>query len=550
MTQPNEVTPSTAIPLSQFRQILHLPLSLLDPDQAGGPEAQMRRLLKQMAAHGWAPARTTFNDEPGPHSYEEAAYFHDFVRDFLYAKDRDNQHYSFCRPDMIDQEMVFHLGSGDVACTIKTLEIDLFTFGVAILTLELVAAAPMTLARALDLIDHGRRAFPGFWYDDTTPGLCPRAVTLGGTRHEAESRTEHVAHLKAPQPDEKPALRLFPWWRSLLAPLCLQGEKRESGLPVWRHVLDERIPVMSFLALPDKAAFDSISEGDWFRIAAADGAGKDPMPFNGPFLRAQAETLFYDRHAPCDDSTSCTRHSFAGYHYALVGANIPPPDNFFENVIQTHFRSHYRRMNFIAQLEFAALLTFSRRVTDLAITPDAPDFRDKLLRVRKDFLSFTHRFLFTDVSNHLQAREMNTRLRASMNLDGLRADVEAELSAASDFALAEEQRDMGRSQEALTRFATLFLPATLATGFAGMNIVADFLGQIAPASPRTAWLWGLAELMFWAAIAYGIGLFVQGLIRRKGIDSPDSIGPLLRRAVSWTGFCALVCALLAVALKG
>lgn len=534
MTQPTEVTPSTAIPLSQFRQILHLPLSLLDPDQAGGPEAQMRRLLKQMAAHGWAPARTTFNDEPGPHSYEEAAYFHDFVRDFLYAKDRDNQHYSFCRPDMIDQEMVFHLGSGDVACTIKTLEIDLFTFGVAILTLELIAAAPMTLARALDLIDHGRRAFPGFWYDDTTPGLCPRAVTLGGTRHEAEARADQVAHFRA-----NGALRLFPWWRKILAPLCLQGEKRESGLPVWRHVLDERIPVMSFLALPDKTTYDAISEGDWFRIASADGAGTDPMPFNGPFLREQAEAIFYDRHAPSEDSTSCTRHSFMNGHYALTGAGW-----FVENIIQTHFRSIYRKMHFMAILEYVALATFSRRMTRLALQPQ------NLMTLREGYLSFSHHFRFSETSSHLQAREMNARLREMTGLDQLRADVEAELRAASDFAIVKEQRDMGRSQEALTRFATLFLPATLATGFAGMNIVADFLGQITPATPRTAWLWGLAELMFWAAIAYGIGLFVQGLIRRKGIDSPDSIGPLLRRAVSWTGFCALVCALLAVALKG
>lgn len=527
----SSTTPSKKIPVSQFRQIFHLPLSLWDPNGGDGPKAQMQRLFDQFdAAANWSPAQRGFTDTDGPRSYEEAAYFHDFVRDFLYEKDEDRAHRSYCRTDLQSKQLDFHLSRGDFGFTIDTLELDLFTFGVAILTLEIVSTGPLRLNQVLDLIDHDRRAFPGYWAGEL-PGLCPKAVTIDGTRYDAGTRQQQVDHLKT-----SGALRLFPWWREILAPLRLLGEPGAADTPIWRHVLDERVPVMSYIALPDAAAFKQISDGDWFRIAAADEAGTDAMPYNSDFLAAQRDQLFYDRHFPCDKSTSLTRQCFAGYHYAIVGAR-----DFFGTYIQTHFRSHYRRMNFIAQLEFAAMLTFSRRLTDLAKDPEKSGFRDKLLAVREDFLAFTHSYIFTDVSNHLQAREMNARLRASMSLDALRHDVEEELRAASDFAIAREQRDMGLSQEILTRFATLFLPATLATGFAGMNILAGFFGN----SGDIGLLGGLAELMFWVFVAYWIGLAVYRRIRRSDDSVPDRIGPLLQGIVQVAFFATLISAVLA-----
>jgi hypothetical protein len=255
--------------------------------------------------------------------------------------------------------------------------------------------------------------------------------------------------------------------------------------------------VLTAPAIGDQVALMRVTEGDWYRIAAADYAGTNAMPYHAPFLRNQREALFYDRFLPNSLTEGGTaRQTFAGYHHALVGAG-----GFFDKLVVNHFSSHYRQMNMIAHLEFAALLTFSRRLTDLVREHDPADqadqFRAKLQSIRRDFLTFIHRYHFTDVSNHLQAREMNARLRQSMGLDGLRAEIDAEIAAASDFAATMDQTDSTRAQERLSQVAALFLPATVAIGAGGMNIITDLDdGQ----TLATAAECGM--LSFWGALAY------------------------------------------------
>lgn len=253
------------------------------------------------------------------------------------------------------------------------------------------------------------------------------------------------------------------------------------------------------------------------------------MPYNAAFLEAQGPAFFYDRFAPDDLNNGAMRQCFAGYHHALVGADSP--DNpYFDTIALPHFRGHYRRMNFVAHLEFAALLTFSRRMTDLVKRGQlmTAQSRATLHQIRQDFLNFTHRYVFTDVSNHLQAREMNAKLRASMGLDTLRQDVEGELRASSDFALAAEQRDMAQAQSRLSMFATLFLPVTLAAGLAGMNILTNWWGDQASLLHR------LTEAGVWLGLAFGVGWLV---LWRMGVDDQDS-----RRLRKWLCVLALTMA--------
>lgn len=530
MTKDAKPRPAKDIPVKAFRQIFHLPLSLAKPDRDGqNATTQVDKVVKALKAEGWEDVdlRETLNT---PEGYAEAVYFHDFVCDFLYpesgkAEGKASRRRSLSHSTMVGKSLTFQL-SADVAnktaFKIEKLDLDLFDFGVAILTLQVLCQAPLTLADAQTLIDHNRRAFAGFWIGEH-PGLCPASVTLEGSDPWVADSQKAATKFRAKNGQP----RLFPWWRELIKPLRLAGDDGPADAPEWRNVLDERIPVMTYLSLSRKGwtgirALGQVSEGDWFRIAGADQADTDPMPYNAEFLRAQSDHLFYDRHFPSDGSTSSTRHCFAGYHYAVVGADDDGTEHpAFDDYIATHFQRHYRQMQFIAQFEFAALLTFSRRLTNLVEEKrekrDEDAFRENLMHIRSDFLDFTHRYVFTQVSNHLQAREMNSRLRTSIGLDDLRRDVEQELSAASDFALALEQRDIAKdqdkaakSQTLLTNFATLFLPATLGVGAGGMNILAGVEEGEALVSAGT-----VAQLFFWMFLAYGLGWGVFSLVRNR-----------------------------------
>ncbi|TKD17663.1 hypothetical protein FBT96_13195 [Rhodobacter capsulatus] len=484
-------------------------------------------------------------------AYEEAVYFHDFVQEFLYtrAEDQDARgHWHFDRSDIeelrvaLPGDPVGDIEIGGTDFRIERLELDIFEFGVAIITLEVVAKQrqDLNLARVMDLIEYVRRAFPGFWKTEDgieRPGYCPQAVML--THRSGKIRNR----ILRPQPssDARKALNsnrvpeLFPWWAEFAR--GLRFTSRRNGALEWRHVLDERIPAMSYIRLEDhpgtadRAVFEQISEADWHRIAEADSSGNSlKMPYNDHFLRNTLPTAFYDRHAPGDTFSSTTRITYAGHHHAFVGNGW-----FFKTHIVNHFEGHYRRMHFIAILEFAAMLTFSRRITDIVrAATDTRDrgaqeaLADRVHATRQDFLNFIHCYHFTHVSNHLQAREMNERLRASMGLDALRADVETELQNASDFVGMIEQRQMAQSQSDLTEFATLFLPATLGAGFGGMNFLAG-LDVNAQGSATAITGTAVAQLFTWGGIAYLLAALVLVWLPQRDERLPEARRRILDR---------------------
>ena len=515
MTETKETAtkPADQIHVAAFRQIFHWPLSLSKPKE---PEKDIDQITNNLGSP-WQEV----NDRPD--AYEEGVYFHDVVQDFLYPDALRKEHRTFQRKDI--SELSLTIGGKKRDFTVARLDLDLFRAGSAIVTLELVAKMPGTLADVELVIDHARRAFPGYWFnaeqDDKKPaiwvaGLCPSdaVLTIAGTKTPLVQapRDEQRAHWR-----ETGRPMLFPWWQEIARPLVIEGQPNPDNRPTWRHVLDERIPVMSYISLTnsslsDQAAYDQISEGDWHRIAAADAPGKNDMPYNAEFLRRQEPALFYDRFHHDGIITETTRHCFAGYHYAMVGSGW-----FFDNIARGHFSSHYRQMQFIAHLEFATLLTFSRRISDLVRDKGEKEqeaaFREDVLELRRDLLGFIHRFSFTDVSNHLQAREMNRMLRDAMGLEGLRADVQAELTAASDFAMAAEAREATRSQTRLTEFASLFLPASLGAGFAGLDLfpALDTGTEAADSFAPT-----LAYLSFWLFLAYALGWAVLWGTKARG----------------------------------
>ncbi|WP_128292285.1 hypothetical protein [Afifella aestuarii] len=527
--------PAESIKVKQFRQIFFWPLTLADPPvkRVGEDVAKVRASLKDTA---WKPADPWTvqpdNNFGGP--YEEFVYFHDFVQRFLYDRREDGPISLFHRTDIRTLKATIN---GEIySFNVELLTLHLFETGTAVLTLELVheqeGDEKISLAQAQTTADQLRRAFPGFWQDGAA-GFCPSDVTLctpcgrAVTLPDASRGRLHAtdwAHKNS-------TARVFPWWRALVAPLQLDGEIKVG--PRWRHVLDERLPTMTYISLSEACSslsgasggsaaddFALVSPGDWMRLAQADGAGSDLAPANMAFLEeAVGREAFYDRFFPGEGMhpDTATRFAFLGYHFLAVGAGW-----FFDNILREHFRRHYRQMAFVAHLEFASLLALSSRVTKLVDETSKhkdkePDrFRNGLLAIEEDFLDFTHRYRFTNVSNHVQAREMFERMRKTLGLAELYDDVKEEIKTAAELAVALDQCESARAATRLTRLATLGLPAGLAVGAGGMNLL------VGSEAPNVAWipddgaagLWRAQVLQFalLLSVFYGLGWAALSLI--------------------------------------
>lgn len=457
------------IPVKALRQCFVWPLILSEPAGAGD---WFKNAAAAMPKEGWEAVPEPLDLEPeegGVGPYEEAVYFHDFVRDLLYARGPDAPMRVFRRPAM--RRLTATIDGAPRPFVVETCALALHRSGVALLTLALRYDGPsLTLAQAQTMIDRLRRAYAPFWSGPGQPGLCPTGVEIDGKPHglgSLENRDVAEAELRCDLREP-----LFPWWAAILHPLAVEGAGG-TGPHRMRQVLDERIPLMTTLSLSrdggSAADLEAVSEGDWRRLAFADPAGKDASPYNPDFLKRSADPAFYDRFAPHKDTDrdGVTRFAFAGYHVLAAGAGW-----FFDNRVTQHMRRHYRRMMEMCVLEFATLLMLSSRLSRAARRrKDEAAFREEVVEIEKRFLDFTHAAHFTGVSNQLQAREIFAQMRASMGLDALYDDVKEELASASAFALALDQRDAARAAQRLTEVATVAAAVGVASGLAGMNIL-------------------------------------------------------------------------------
>ncbi|MGR3271778.1 hypothetical protein DU478_05430 [Thalassococcus profundi] len=504
--------------------------------------------------------------------YEEAVYFHDFIRDSLYKKSDNVKTYQ--RPSLKRIEFSFGDELGRQCFSIPFTALHLYRSGVAILTLELVhESGPLTLAQCQTLVDRLRRAYPPFWFAPGMPALTPLAATLFETRHAAgldDTDPPGIAArplgLKRLQ-DRKSAQDaliteefrepLFSWWRALLEPLAVVGNSADSvsgdtrkSEPLLRQVLDERIPLMTTIALqPDPspaAAVSSISEGDWFRIAGADSAGDTSFPYHPCFLHTQSDALFYDRYLPFEggDEDTATRLTFAGYHFAAVGSG-----GFFDSHLTEHVRRHYRHMQHLCLLEFATLLSISQRLCKALDLRDAGGdraksaFRQEILEIQNDFMDFTHRYHFTGVSNQLQARELFDRFRDSMELDARYYEIKAELDSAADLARAEEQRAATDAANNLTEVATVAAVIGVAAALTGMNVLfdeeAELFSLVSRFTPLTCANLAFDAMVF-AATLLLTTLGASALFCKVATTT-------LRGYLTWIGFAAALLFLLGLA---
>lgn len=463
--------------------------------------AFMRRQISKLEKDGqWKRQCDLLNHLPKPdgtatgsawnaNAYAEQIYFHDFIQEALFKNGADDTHplILMTRGDIKQARITLAAPACNSVFQMDVTRLNLYFFrpGVAILALELSAPNDGKCVQDREGGNHAwRRPFlteamvfndlmrrTHVPYFEAKPGspagyTVPKGQVIEGLTWIDKDGTA-VAFcvdddvLKGEGPDTRPlpdrfvenkearAVAPFKHWLWLIngpagGDPAMAIANTDDQQPYWRHVSDERLPILSTIELPDAEAYRAITPGDWSRLCFVDSPGSAPWPYASAFLNAEWQNHAYDRyHYAEDDSTiDPVRYLMSGYSMVAVGSGNPKGYNFFGNIIRGHIQRHYFQIMLLAQVDLAVMLSLSSRITGLikryetasAARTDAENaLAQGMQDAERDFLHYVHRFRFTGVSNQLQPSEMYQKLRNAMKLDTLFEDVKAELETTVNF---------------------------------------------------------------------------------------------------------------------
>lgn len=542
---------STDIAVRELRFILILPLVLREPHRLEDVAAAFHAVADWQSVTDLADHAAPANSDGSPASGEQASryaefvYFHDFVQQILFKADANgpgepvrlfrhkrvagfsvtvNQddvltHYS----GKVDRALIYLFGSGSAAFVAELRFPDKST-----VSPENGPPRHLSLADTLWLSDQIRRTYAPYFRvtgTKTEAGGVPVDFTWYDLQGEPAFPNESVGDLedafrftfRVSHPRTAP---MFPHWRKILAPLTIAGYgKGEGGAPVWRHVVDDRIPLMSYVSLTGAAAswakgrddaqgdqlrnlpsehadLHMVNRGDWVRLCCADPAGPAKLPYNPDFLRNFETEACYDRFFPSEaiGEDVSSRIMFAGYHMNMTGAG-----GFFDDVMVDHFRRHYFQMGLVVNMELASMLAISSRITETTKTYvaarnsgegkqrlAAERFRRAMAQIERDFLELTHLYMFRGLSNQVQPMELYALWRRQLNLDALYDDLKGELDAAIKVVQTDDETErsersmhLGQTANALALLATFGVVAGIITGLLGINflVTSDLCAQ-------------------------------------------------------------------------
>ena len=425
--------------------------------------------------------------------YAEFVYFHDFVQKILFRKPQapgETPAVRLFRHTRIKRVEITVAGKV-YAGTVHRANFYMIDTGAAALVVEVEfeMGSALNLAEAQSLTERARRSFTAYFaphHDFKAAGVPDRwrwleaDNTCFGTQSTPAALQQDLAFIR-----QHRTAPVAAHWQTLLQPLAIAGARAGARMS-WRHLADERIPVMSFVSLTGAAEklglagmpvtqmqkegwgpvalatqmdLSLVSRGDWVRLCHADDQGSDPLPYSPAIFRKFEKTACYDRYFPSDVTTTSVRYMFAGYHFSVVGAG-----GFFDATLVHHFRRHYFQIGLVVTMELASMLALSSRVSEAVRThrsvqgrdPKAVhEFRRKMLGIQETFLQLTHIYVFSGLSNQLQPTEMHEKWRKALNLDSIFDDLENEIEAATTFITAERQAEQSEISNHIAMIAVI-----------------------------------------------------------------------------------------------
>jgi hypothetical protein len=472
-----------------FRQIVLWPLQVVC--ETGKPRSEgYDAIVAKLAPGVWRMVEDEFGDEAEfqERHYREFVSFLPHVQRFLYGDAagpsgklalNEAPMRVYRRDDVVRVRMTMEPGAAPIVCDVT--HIDLYFFhevDAVILAFELSAEA-LPLEAVQDIIYRFGRAYPPGWRETGEPIHCPHLVewlsqggqVLASSDYENRQRfLSFVGHKRAP--------RIARHWEYLLRPLVPYASP-EAGPLRFRQIEYYRMPVMSYLILDSLAA---LKQADYVRLAFGSAPGQRDVPPVSEHQLADFDKRYcYDRFYlnKKDGAGADTRFLSCGHAFTVIaaGRNSFLSDN--ERGLTGEFRHQQFLLFLIAHFHKAALLMLSDRLVAATklLDPGRPtrltDFRKETFRLQETFLRFTQRYYFNEVSDQAHARALFRMHRQHLGTDELYSEVRSEIFDMVQYLDSNLLRRQSGSMHRLTVVTILGLIGTTATGFLGMNLLAE-----------------------------------------------------------------------------
>lgn len=469
-----------------FRKIAIWPLQIEMPDQNSrrrNAEALSAALDK---AH-WKLVEDEFGSAIEPleeRHYREFVSFLPHVQRFLYGDEPGpvrNLAYGdaplriYRRSDITGVRIWMTATSTPILCKIAHIDLHFFyDTDIAILACE-IEADDVPLPVASEIMYRFGRAYPSGWTATGEPLNTTAKVewlAVDGSVLAASDYDNKDRYLKAVGFSRAPCVGKH--WEYVLQPLVPASAQNE-GRPCFRQIEYYRMPSMSFLSLE---RLSDLSQDDIMRLAFMSGTG--------PKQRSQAIAADFERrgcydflHQPQGAASAANVRFLVGGHGLTMlvdGDRTLTEDR--ERGLLAQFRHQYYLLFLISHFHKAAMLMISDQlvaaVKPLAETSErtVTTFRNRIYRLQENFMRFTQRYWFTEISDQIQIRDLFRMQTEKLGNERLYSEIRHELFDLVQYLDSDVLRRQSGTMHRLTAVTIVGLIGTVVTGFLGMNLIA------------------------------------------------------------------------------
>jgi hypothetical protein len=498
-----------------LRQVLLWPLRLLPAEEGGSVPSAPWHILRDLGDR--SPWREVIDEYTGDRDdfherhYNEFVSFLPVVQRFLYGEGRSRRGTEdpemrspmrvFRRRDVAAVRIVPRAGDSPVMLDIAHLDLYFFyDVDVVLLNVE-VSADDLPLEDAQELLYRFGRAYPPGWDARGDALHCPHAVEFLGrdgkalARSDAGERDAFLAHLC-----EHRAPRVSAHWAWVLEPLVAHHTDAPGALR-YRQIEYYRMPMMAYLALDDPRA---LGRADFVRLGLVTGGEGDAH--DGRHLADFEDRYCYDRFWRDGGMAPNTRYLCNGHALVVIGQAGSEFYACRDRGVLAQFRHQHFLLFLIAHFQRATLLMFTDRLVealrDLDVTRPASikRFKRQIREGFEQFLRFTHRYWFHEVSDQAQVRALFEMCARHLQLDGLYREVKERIADMNAYLDADSIRRQANTVVRLTVVTIFGLIGSVTTGFLGMNLLAEADAPLG----RKLWIFGITISVTAALTVYTI----------------------------------------------
>lgn len=427
----------------------------------------------------WLPIEAqTLTKVEADELYNEKNYFYRFVHPVLYDEGEENPlllHFKRREPQNPQNNVIYKIQKNKGKCyelNVDAINLNFYTTGVGMLSFYLrnEREDQKEPEDILNINQYGRRIYPPFIADINRRIEIAEYIAIEGL-HGVASKYKEDFNEYDNRNDWKPGRFI----ESLLFDL--------SDSLSFEPIIDDRMFVNCWYG--NETLSDNIKNG---RLNEKN-AGVSPFNDLDDFWY---KYLFVDANSPtCANvalrkeiiqAQTYQRWQGEGTYYGVSRYSFVSLTNrewFSLNVSAIHMRTIYARMVELVIIQRASILKFSSevtRVSKLAKGKDVdPDLVDEISALYREYIRFVNQIYFREVTTQEQGIELYDLLSKTMRTEEYVKDLDREIEELHQYASMLDDKKRGKTTEALTKIATIFLPATLIAGLFGMNEGGDLV---------------------------------------------------------------------------